>query len=99
MYSNDKLKHLKDLGDNSPDSMKAFNQLNQAVFAEGELDVKTKELIAVAVGIAKQCPYCIEVHNRNARKAGATEEELSEAAFVAAAIGAGAAVTHGTHLF
>lgn len=44
-----------------------------------------------------QCPYCIEIHTRNARRAGATDAELAEAAIVAAALRAGAAVTHATH--
>jgi AhpD family alkylhydroperoxidase len=98
MYDTENLKKLPKLGKNVPGSMKAFQNLNQAVFAEGALDPKTKELIAVAVSISAQCPYCIEVHNANAKKAGATEAELTEAIFVAVAIGAGAAVTHGTHV-
>lgn len=45
-----------------------------------------------------QCYYCLEIHRDQAIKAGATEEELSEVTFVAAALRAGAAVTHGAHL-
>ena len=55
--------------------------------------------MAVAVGLTTQCPYCIEVHRNAALNAGATEQELAEVTFVAAALRAGAAVTHGTHLF
>ncbi len=44
-----------------------------------------------------QCPYCIEIHSANARKAGVTDAEMVEAAMVAAALRAGAAVTHATH--
>jgi AhpD family alkylhydroperoxidase len=54
--------------------------------------VKSKELIAVAVALTTQCPYCIDVHSGNARKAGATG-----AAMVASSLRAGAAVTHATH--
>ncbi|MGI9419991.1 MAG: carboxymuconolactone decarboxylase family protein [Geminicoccaceae bacterium] len=97
MYDLANLKKLAVLGDNAPKAMQAFEAFNTAVFGDGALSVKTKELIAVAIAIAVQCPYCIEVHKKNAVKAGATERELSEATFVAAAIGAGAAVTHGTH--
>ena len=43
-----------------------------------------------------QCPYCLDVHTRNAKRAGATREEVIEAAMLAAAMRAGAAVTHGT---
>lgn len=98
MYDLANLKKLAVLGDNTPKAMQAFEALNAAVFADGALPTKTKELIAVAIAIAVQCPYCIEVHKKNAVKAGANEQELSEAAFVAAAIGAGSAVTHSTHV-
>ena len=98
MYDLSNLRKLPVLAENAPAAMKAFEALNNAVFADGALPTKAKELIAVAVGIAVQCPYCIEVHKKNAIKAGASEQELAEAAFVAAAIGAGAAVTHGTHV-
>jgi AhpD family alkylhydroperoxidase len=64
---------------------------------EGAIPVKYEELIAVAVALTTQCPYCIEIHTGNARKAGATDAELTEAAMVAAALRAGAAVTHATH--
>jgi len=97
MYDMSHLKKLSTLGKNAPDAMKAFEALSTAVFTDGSLSRKTKELIAVAVAIAVQCPYCIEIHKANAVKAGATEAELSEASFVAAAIGAGAAATHSTH--
>jgi AhpD family alkylhydroperoxidase len=53
--------------------------------------------MAVAVALTTQCPYCIEVHTKNARAAGATEAELAEATMVSAALRAGAAVVHGTH--
>jgi AhpD family alkylhydroperoxidase len=46
-----------------------------AAVAEGAIPVKYKELIAVAVALTTQCPYCVDdVHTGNARKAGATEE-------------------------
>ena len=98
MYDLSNLRKLPVLAEHAPAAMKAFEALNNAVFADGALPTKTKELIAVAVAIAGQCPYCIEVHKKNAVKAGASEQELSEAAFVAPAIGAGPAVTHGTHV-
>ena len=64
----------------------------------GELaPLKYKELMAVAVALTTQCPYCIEVHAKKARKAGATEQELAETTLVVAALRAGGALTHGTH--
>lgn len=72
----------------------AFRGFNKAVFAEGALDVKTKELIAVAASHITQCPYCIEGHTKQALKAGATREEIMEAVWVAAEMRAGAAYAH-----
>ncbi len=98
-YRRENLKQLASLSASAPEAMNAFQALNTAIFQDGALDAKTKELIAVAVGISKECPYCIDAHSRNARRAGASAGELAEAALVAAAIGAGAAVTHATHSF
>jgi len=78
----------------NPDLMKAFLDFDGKVFAEGKLNVRTKELIAVACAHVTQCPYCIDGHTKRARKAGATDAEISEAIFVAAAMRAGAAVAH-----
>jgi AhpD family alkylhydroperoxidase len=81
----------------APEVMKAFWAFDQAAVADGAIPVRFKELIAVAVALTTQCPYCIDIHSGNARKAGATDAELLEAAMVAAALRAGAAVTHATH--
>ncbi|SJM62351.1 carboxymuconolactone decarboxylase family protein [Gulosibacter sp. 10] len=89
--------YTKDYKETTPDILKAFGDLNDAVFApEGrEIPLKYRELIALAVGISTQCPYCIDGHSKNAVKAGATKTELAEAAWVATAIKAGGAYTHG----
>jgi AhpD family alkylhydroperoxidase len=55
--------------------------------------------MAVAVALTTQCPYCIEIHLRAARKAGATDAMLGETAAISAAMRAGAAITHASHLF
>lgn len=75
----------------------AWRQFSRAVFAAGELDAKTKQLIAVAVAHVTQCPYCIKGHAKGAKKAGATEAEMMEAIWVAAEMRAGGAVAH-SHL-
>ena len=85
------------MNEHAPELMKAFWAFDKAAVAEGAIPVKYKELIAVAVALTTQCPYCIDIHSNNARKAGATEAELTEAAMVSAALRAGAAVTHATH--
>jgi AhpD family alkylhydroperoxidase len=55
-------------------------------------------MIAVGVALTTQCLYCIDIHAESARKAGAAETEIAEAARVAIAPRAGAAVTHTTHV-
>jgi AhpD family alkylhydroperoxidase len=98
-YQESNLRQLSTLGEHAPEQMKTFQAFDKAVFADGILDAKTMELIAVAVGISKQCVYCMHIHTANARKHGATEAEIAEAALVASAIGAGSAITHATHSF
>ncbi|MGI9089069.1 MAG: carboxymuconolactone decarboxylase family protein [Chthoniobacterales bacterium] len=97
MYSKENLGKLKKMDTLAPEVMKAFWAFDKAALAEGAIPVKYKELIAVAVAHTTQCPYCIGIHAGNARKAGASDVELVEAAMVAAALRAGAAVTHATH--
>lgn len=97
MYHPENLTKIKQLNEHAPEVMKAFWAFDQLAVAEGAIPVKYKELIAVAVALTTQCPYCIEIHAGNARKVGATEGELAEAAMVAAALRAGATVTHATH--
>jgi AhpD family alkylhydroperoxidase len=97
MYNKENLAKLKKMESLAPEVMKAFWIFDKASVAPGAIPVKYKELIAVAVALTTQCPYCIDIHSGNARKAGATEAELAETAMVAAALRAGAAVTHATH--
>ena len=97
MYKKENLTKIKKMNELAPELMKAFWAFDKAAVAAGAIPVKYKELIAVAVAVTTQCPYCIDIHVDGARKAGATEAELTEAAMVAAALRAGAAVTHATH--
>lgn len=97
MYDPANLKKLGALGAGAPAAWQGFVAFDKAAFADGALSRKHKEIIAVAVALATQCPYCIDVHAAAAHTAGATDEELAEAAFVAAAIRAGGALTHATH--
>ena len=97
MYNQQNLSLLKKMDALAPELMKAFWAFDKASVAAGALTVKQKELIAVAVALTTQCPYCIKIHSDNARRAGATEAEIVEAGLVAASLRAGAAVTHTTH--
>ena len=78
----------------APGPYDAFRQFSKAVFADGALDERTKQLIAVAVAHVTQCPYCIEGHTKAARRTGAGEQEVMEAIWVAAEMRAGGAYAH-----
>lgn len=97
MYDKQNLSKINKLNALAPEAMKAFWAFDKISVAEGAIPVKYKELMAVAVALTTQCPYCIEIHSGNARKAGASEAEIAEAAIVAASLRAGAAITHATH--
>src|SRR6266436_9626183 len=97
MYDMKNLAKLKRLGELAPEAFKAFVAFDEAAFKGGVIPLKYKELMAVAVALTTQCPYCIEIHAKKAKKAGATEQELAETTLIAAALRAGGAVTHGTH--
>ena len=97
MYKKENMAKLKNIDSLAPQVMKAFWAFDKAALADGAIPVKYEELIAVAVALTTQCPYCIDIHSGNARKAGATDTELVEVAMVAAALRAGAAVAHATH--
>ena len=99
MFGMEKLKRISALEARAPRAMAGFRALDAAALGDGEIPKKYKELMAVAVALTTQCPYCIEVHRKSALAAGASEQELVEAAFVAVALRAGAALTHSTHLF
>jgi AhpD family alkylhydroperoxidase len=78
----------------APNIHDAFDGFSRAVFAEGALPEKTKQLIAVAVAHVTQCPYCITGHTKLARRKGASPEEIMEAIWVAAEMRAGGAFAH-----
>ncbi len=97
MYDMKNLGKLKLLETHAPEAMKAFTAFDQAALAEGAIPKKYKELIALGVAFTTQCPYCIEIHTNNARRAGASDPEIAETILVSAALRAGGAITHGTH--
>src|SRR3989475_9113430 len=91
------LKLLKEMSKLAPEEFKAWAHLDGIVGREdGHIPRKYRELIALAVAHTTQCVYCIEVHTKNAKKAGASKEEVVEAVFLAAALRAGGAAAHGT---
>src|ERR1700710_3013919 len=99
MYDMANLKKLGALGKGASKAMEAFWAFDKAALADGAVPKKYKELIAVAVALTTQCPYCLELHRTAPEAAGATQGELAETALVAAALRAAGAITHATHVF
>ena len=98
LYDAANLTHLPHLKSLAPQTMHAFENFDRAAMAGGSIPRKFKELIALGVALTTQCPYSLEVHRTNAINAGATEGEMAEVVFLAAAMRATAAIAHGTHL-
>ena len=90
---------LKTLEASAPEATKAFWAFDKAAMAPGAVPVKYKELMALAVAFTTQCPYCIQIHAGKAREADASDQGIAEVVTIAAALRAGAAITHGTHAF
>ncbi|MGB9661476.1 MAG: carboxymuconolactone decarboxylase family protein [Moorellaceae bacterium] len=82
------------LGDDLPEVADAFVRLTNWCFAEGAIPAKYKELIAVAIGVYARCEYCIAYHVKKALEAGATREEILEAAAEAIAFGGSPATAY-----
>jgi AhpD family alkylhydroperoxidase len=96
MYQDSDLKRIPELKALAPADFTAWVNLDAITGRkDGKVPQKVRELIAVAVAHTTQCPYCIKVHTKNARKAGASKEEVAEAIFIAAAIRSSGAAAHG----
>ncbi|WP_394238188.1 carboxymuconolactone decarboxylase family protein [Niallia oryzisoli] len=98
LYAKEYIRNLSQLKGLVPEQMQSYRDFSAAVFSEGVLSKREKELIAVAITHVTECPYCIDFHTKAAKKAGATLEELAESVFVAVAVEAGGAITHSTHV-
>ncbi|MDR1662187.1 MAG: carboxymuconolactone decarboxylase family protein [Azoarcus sp.] len=80
---------IKDLAGEIPGVMKSFQELGAAAIADGVLDAKTKELIALALGVAARCEGCVAFHARALSKLDATRGEVAETLGVAVQMGGG----------
>ena len=80
---------LKKLRNDIPDTMQAFSALAKAATRDGALDKKTKELIALSIGIATRCDGCIGFHTEALVRLGATRQEVEEALGMAVYMGGG----------
>lgn len=91
------LDHLSELAELARPEFEGFLGLNNAFERRnGAIPSKYRELMAIAIAATSNCPYCMDAHTAQAKRFGASREEVAEAIFVAAALRAGAAVTHGT---
>lgn len=77
-----------------PDTVTGFAALFGKVMQEGALSVREKELIALGIGVAQRCVPCIRAHVQKSLDAGATKQQILEAASVAVMMGGGPAYTH-----
>jgi len=86
---------IAELRNAAPGPMKAFTGLAQEALKPGTLEVKTRELMAVAIAVAIRCEGCIGFHVKAAIRAGASREELAETVAMAIYMGAGPAMIYG----
>ena len=93
-YLGGELRHLRG---SASDVMKGFSAIAQAALAPGALDVKTKELIALAISVATRCDDCIAFHAKAAVERGATREEVLETLGMAIYMGAGPSAMYASH--
>ena len=91
----DTKRQFKRMRELAPEAYRAFLEFDGKAFADAALPGKTKELVALGIAHITQCPWCIDAHTKRAAKAGASDEELAEVIFVAMAMAAGAAWSHG----
>jgi len=86
---------IRTLRKNIPDTMAGFSAMASAATRDGALDARTKELIALAIGVATRCDGCIGFHMEALVKLGATREEVEEAIGMAVYMGGGPALMYG----
>lgn len=85
---------VKELRGGAPEVMKGFSSIAQAALKANALDTKTKELIALAIGVATRCDGCVAFHAEAAVKQGASREEVLETMGMAIYMGAGPSVMY-----
>jgi AhpD family alkylhydroperoxidase len=86
--------NLKTLRRDIPETMQGFSVMAQAASRTQALDKKTKELIALAIGVATRCDGCIGFHMEALVKLGASRAEIEEALGMAVYMGGGPALMY-----
>ncbi|MEC9434521.1 MAG: carboxymuconolactone decarboxylase family protein [Pseudomonadota bacterium] len=94
-FLNDTNRQLASFREAQPEAQQGFAQLARAATRPGALDPKTKELIALAIGIAAHCDACIGFHVRAARRHGAAREEIAETVAMCLYMGGGPSLMYG----
>lgn len=89
---------LQNLASTNGEQVNAFMGLMGAAYEPNTIDLKTKELISVAIGCYNRCEYCIVYHCYKAFEAGATKEEIIESAMVSVAFGGGPSMAYSVTL-
>lgn len=84
----------RELGKLVPDAMKGFYGLSKGASADGQLDKKTKEMIALAIGVTQHCDGCIGFHAKALKELGATREEVAEVMAMCVYMGGGPALMY-----
>ncbi|WP_096199467.1 carboxymuconolactone decarboxylase family protein [Bacillus sp. FJAT-45350] len=97
LYKMSYFNRIGELNEHATEAFQAFIKFDKDALKKGALSVKQKETIAVAVAHITGCPYCIDIHVNQFKDAGGTQEEMSEALFVATAMKAGSALAHGVN--
>jgi AhpD family alkylhydroperoxidase len=87
-------KGMGQVKEQAPDAINGFAGMFSKIMKDGAITLKTKELIAVAIGVAVQCEPCIRLHVQKCLDAGCTRDEILEAASVAVMMSGGPAYTH-----
>jgi AhpD family alkylhydroperoxidase len=95
---NDFVGGLEGLAGTNPEHVEAFMGLLGATYEPKALDLKTKELMSVAIGCYNRCEYCIVYHCYKSFEAGATKEEIMESAMVSVAFGGGPSMAYAVTL-
>ena len=85
---------VRDLRQAAPEMMKSFGEMARAAHGHDALDQKTKELVALGIGVAIRCAPCIAYHSEAAVKAGASREAVAETLAMAVYMGAGPSVMY-----
>ncbi|QDI90368.1 alkylhydroperoxidase [Salicibibacter halophilus] len=97
LFKRSYFERLSEFSKLQPEMFKSFVNFDQQALEPSTMSKKEGELIAVAVAHTTGCPYCIDLHTKNAKKEGASKEEIAEIIFVATALKAGSALAHGVN--